>query len=443
MSEPIEDISKTKNFSPSSRFKSFNRFKYNSLMDATLYDAVIRGDVEGALRATCQCLIQERWAALEETWVRLVGLFGEKLYQREQATPFYRMAVELTRLLQQDDLPVKQALLYSAKLLLVFKRPYLAVGAAGATRANLQRLRSRIIQYFPPDAQLTRSGKMKFQRFLPTDPEEAAFAERIIAGLLQLCESSVPPGDLKEALEYLARKKLVLYTAPYLKNPEAPGAGAPPDPEDLVPYLWMILKIIKPLSFDETIETMYYHGYKTSLKNTRLGFLYAMAFLSENAASSVEPLWSPTEQVLLDKVLENALVLWKEAKAPPPVEPEPEEPLFIPIRPTTAAQGAPTRLDVEDEKPSADTRKKVKKTIHITRGKGRNRLGRKLDLERGGRDGGDTDDFQLEDVDLEEETAHLRGFQIKDYRRKKKEDVPHRDSSGHRGVYIDKAGSRI
>jgi hypothetical protein len=406
-------------------------------MDATLYDAVIRGDVEGALRATCQCLIQERWAALEETWVRLVGLFGEKLYQREQATPFYRMAVELTRLLQQDDLPVKQALLYSAKLLLVFKRPYLAAGASGATRANLQRLRSRIIQYFPPDAQLTRSGKMKFQRFLPTDPEEAAFAERIIAGLLQLCESSVAPGDLKEALEYLARKKLVLYTAPYLKNPETGTGAPPPDPEDLVPYLWMVLKIIKPLSFDETIETLYYHGYKTSLKNTRLGFLYAMAFLSENAASSVEPLWNPAEKVLLDKVLENALVLWKEAKAPPPVEPEPEEPLFIPIRPTTVPPEEPLYA-------APVPQKKVKKTIHITRGKGRNRLGRKLDVERGGREGGDSaDDFQLEDVDLEEETAHLRGFQIKDYRRKKKEDASHRDSSGHRGVYIDKAGSRI
>jgi hypothetical protein len=356
--------------------------QFESQMNADVYASVIDGDVERALQATCQCLLRDQWKPLQETWVRLLSLCGERLYHSQQTPLFYRLVVELDTLLRQDDLPVKQALTMTTQLVVLFKRPFMKPRTAN--KATLQRLRTKVITYFPVDAQLTRSGKQKFQRFLPSDPEESAFAERIIVGLLQLCESQSPPEDLKDALEYLARKKLVLYTAPVLTLVEEAGMGnepLPPTPlpEDLVGYLWMVLKVIKPLSFDEVLERMYNYEYRSTYKNARLGYLYAMAFVSETSATSCAPIWSQTEQVLIQKVQENFLELWKEAKnvnrgenntMSADTETEFDDRLdvlsFVPTAPirTTAIQ--PESVPVAP--------KKVAKVIHINKGKGRNRL---------------------------------------------------------------------
>ena len=155
-------------------------------MDNELYQAIYNGDVEKALRLTCQSLIREQWKPLQETWIRLLNVYGERIYHSQQTPLFCQLVKELTTILNQDDLPVKQALAFTTKLLLVYKRPFMTPRTTNKT--NLQKLRTKVISYFPLDAQLTRSGKMKFQKFLPTDPEESLFAERIIVGLLQLCE---------------------------------------------------------------------------------------------------------------------------------------------------------------------------------------------------------------------------------------------------------------
>ena len=393
-------------------------------MDTELYQSVHQGDVEKALRQTCVCLIREKCLALQETWIRLLSVYGERMYHSQQTPLFYQLVVELKTILDQDDLPVKQALAFTTKLLLVFKRPFMT--PRNTPKSSIQKLRTKVISYFPLDAQLTRSGKMKFQRFLPTDPEESAFAERIIVGLLQLCESNGAPGDLKDALEYLARKKLVLYTAPTLK-PAIGGApdpimSPPPsadDPEDLVAYLWILLKVVKPLSFDETLESLYYYDYRPSYKNARLGFLYAMAFVSESSATSCVPVWNQTEQVFLNKVFENSLELWKEAKAatggPPKKPPVDKQKLKVweddadddddgfggyddddgfrgyddrnfggytdddagVIKAFDAMSFVPRaekpRVEEPVERDPVQT-KKVAKVIHISKGKGRNRL---------------------------------------------------------------------
>lgn len=384
------------------------------MMDGELYQAVVEGDVEKALRQTCQCLIREKWQPLQETWVRLMNVYGERIYHFQQTPLFYQLAKELSAILTQDDLPVKQALSFTTKLLLVYKRPSMTPRAKNKT--TLQKLRSKVISYFPLDAQLTRSGKQKFQRFLPTDPEESAFAERIIVGLLQLCESNSPPEDLKDALEYLARKKLVLYTAPTLKpivGAEDPIMSPPPpldDREDLVEYIWMLLKVIKPLSFDELLNKLYYYEYRPSYKNMRLGFLYAMAYVSENSATSCEPVWNQTEHVFLNRVYESSLELWKESKnqLTKPMKGgfqsrdyaegddyanddewnEWDEPgncritngmdaldvlSFVPKASDASGSSSPPYL-AASSRPDPVQTKKVAKVIHISKGKGRNRL---------------------------------------------------------------------
>lgn len=391
-------------------------------MDSELYNSLIRGDVETALRAVCRCLLEERWAVLEETWVRLLGWMGERLNRPEQGVVFYRMVSELHAFIHQDDLAVKDALLYTAKLFLIFQRPFLRAHT-GVGRPNLQKLRSRVISYFPLDAQLTHSGRTKFQGLLPKDPEEAAFAERILVGLLQLCESSADPMDLKGALEYLARKKLVLYSAPDAD-----------EPEDLVPYLWTVMKHLKPLSFYDKLSGLYYYAYKPSLKNTRLGFLFAFAYLSESSATSVEAPWSPTEQVLLNKIAENTRDLWKEAKehagkTGPKTEGAIELPMFVPIR-------APEINTEPSMKPIKQ------KTVHITRGKGRNKL-----IQRYNRPETAPLHTDISLTDDEETDERMREIQLKDNRKKNKdkanESSSHRDSSGHWGFHFDKTGARI
>jgi len=468
-------------------------------MDAELYQAIQSGEIESALRQTCLCLIREKWQPLQETWIRLLNIYGERMYHSQQTPLFYHLTKELTEILNQDDLPVKQALSFTTKLLLVFKRPFMTPRSRNKT--TLQKLRTKVISYFPLDAQLTRSGKQKFQRFLPTDPEESAFAERIIVGLLQLCESSSPPEDLKDALEYLARKKLVLYTAPVLESVTSPSLTPPPpadEKEDLVSYIWMILKIIKPLSFDELLENMYYYDYRSSYKNMRLGFLYAMAYVTESSATSCEAVWNQTETVFLNRVYENSLELWKEAKlsdkdkkmmaagrinnkddgygdGDEDVEDEITSGLsflsFVPTAPVSTATSIPVRQVSEESRMTPLKKdKKSAKVIHISKGKGRNRLIQRQENFKLNT----TVDIDAEDDEIENEHEEQRmtvrdgsGNRVKNIqtlafsfipkhsteqknvkdkeinKHKDSNGASHRDSSGNRRIHISKTRSGI
>jgi hypothetical protein len=402
-------------------------------MDTDLYDAVIQGDTVEALQATCQCLIQERWVVLEETWVRLVALLGERLGP-DGTVLFYRLAMELYDLVREEDLVVRQSLLFTAKLLLAFKRPVYRYYNVGA-RPNLQKLRSKVISYFPSDAHLTRSGKQKFQYLLPTDPEETAFAERIIAGLLQLASSQ---RDLKDALEYLSRKKLSLETVPL--GPE----------EDFTDYLWTLMALVKPLSYMGSLKHLYRHAYKPSVKMHRMGYFYALAFLTESSATSVEPTWTSVEEGLLEKISENALVLWKEAKAGNRDGRDGgdggnegksvEIPMFIPMRgPVVEAQPIESAEPAEPMGPEG-TGKEMKKKIRITKGKGRNKLIQSMSMSKHKKDSQVLVDVD-EDED-EDEDEKMRSFEIKDNRRKKKEDEAYHPIAGHRWFHIDKERPR-
>jgi hypothetical protein len=429
-------------------------------MNAEVYAAVIDGDVERALQATCQCLLRDQWKPLQETWVRLLSLCGERLYHSQQTPLFYHLVTELDTLLRQDDLPVKQALTMTTQLVVLFKRPFMKPRTAN--KATLQRLRSKVITYFPVDAQLTRSGKQKFQRFLPSDPEESAFAERIIVGLLQLCESQSPPEDLKDALEYLARKKLVLYTAPVLSLVVDAGNEPPPPqppPEDLVGYLWMVLKVIKPLSFDEILERMYNYDYRSTYKNARLGYLYAMAFVSENSATSCAPIWNQTEHVLIQKVQENFLELWKEAKnanADHDADANAEAETYIDDRlellsfvPTAPMRTSPIQAEPE---PKAAP-KKVAKVIHINKGKGRNRLIQRQENFKLNTEVDDDDEDEVRPIGERDARKRIQAMALNYIPMKNslkeipprsmKPNASYRDSSGHRRIHFGEARPRI
>jgi hypothetical protein len=336
-------------------------------MDKVLYEAILNAEVENALRQTCICLKDERWEPLQETWMRLLNEFGERIQNASMGSLFYVLMKELYELIHGKELFVKKALGLTTQFLMLYSRPIMrSIHSAHIPfrRPTLAKLRSAVIDYFPSDAHLTQSGRMKFKRFLPSEPDEAMFAERIIVGLLQLCESATPPEELRKALEYLVRKKITLTSAPTLRTLE----GLPRFPQgetvdDLVPYLWMIFKIIKPLSYDTMIEDLYYYDYKSSYKPYRVGFLYMMAFLSESSATETKPIWSPVEQRVLNSVLERSKDLWKEIQMEDKRSTEEtESPLFfIPKKEESEPEEEP--LYKPEPKPEPKNESKIKRVV--------------------------------------------------------------------------------
>jgi hypothetical protein len=275
-------------------------------MDSILHQSILEGNVEKALHRTCECLLENRCSQMEETWIRIVSIVGERVTHSTHAVLFYLLLNELHLLIHKESLSVREALQFTAKLILSYQRPFVK---QFSSKKTIQKLRSKVIDYFPSDAQLTNAGRNKFTKYLPTETEEKQFAERIVAGLMRIHEQNCKE-DLREALEYLARKRITLYTVP----PPYNGRIQPDDREDLIPYLWILLKAIRPFSYHKKLEDIYYYEYKPSYKSFRLGYFVVMAYLEENCATSTLPVWNQMEYTLLQRVSEGSVEMWKEVK---------------------------------------------------------------------------------------------------------------------------------
>lgn len=335
-------------------------------MDAILYQSILEGSVEKALHRTCECLLDQKCTAMEETWIRLVSLIGEKICHNSHAILFYLLIHELYVVIHKESLSVREALQFTSKLILSCKRDFVQVSVSSTIRPRktIQKLRSNIIDYFPNDAQLTNAGRNKYSKLLPVEPEERAFAERILVGLLHIYDKNCKE-DMREALEYLCRKRITLYSVPAPHNVRIQKD----DREDLVPYIWIILKYIRPLSYYKKLEELYYYQYKPSYKSSRLGFLLALSYMDESCATSTIPVWSQTEYNLLQRVSEFSLEMWKEVK---------ESRLQCtgfksePVKPNTSAfenfmprVSTPSRIDIYQNIESETEKEDTKKTINI------------------------------------------------------------------------------
>lgn len=279
-------------------------------MDNVLHESILGGDVEQALHQTCKCLHDEKCILLEETWLRIISRIGECIRHSSHATLFYSLMTEMYICMHKESLAIREALQLTSKLVLACQRPF--VKTPINHKKTIQKLRSNIIEYFPNDARLTNSGRNKFGKILPMDPEEREFLERIIVGLMRLNEQNVPE-DMREAIEYLSRKRIAL-DGLATSNLHRVATSLGVDKEDLVPYLWIILKMVKPLSYQKKLEELYYYQYKTSYKPYRIGYLVAYAYLEESCATSTVPIWSQVEYTLLQRVYESSLDMWKEYK---------------------------------------------------------------------------------------------------------------------------------
>lgn len=280
---------------------------YPCVMDHFLYQAILEGNIEQALYRTCENLLEEKCTQLEETWVRMLSNVGEKIHRHADACLFYVLVHELDLLLHRESIPVKEALQYTAKLLLCYQRPIMK--QTSIQKKSLQKLRSNVIDCFPSDAKLSSSGKHRFKTLLPQEQtEERPFVERILAGLAKIIDEK-RRDDLREGLEYLSRKRIKLYTIPLLKTQYAGY-----DTDDMVPFIWGVLRHMYILSYISKLEYLYFWNYKNSVKVHRLGFLVAIAYLDETCSTTTMPVWNDVEYTLLQRVLEWSLDLWKEAK---------------------------------------------------------------------------------------------------------------------------------
>lgn len=287
-----------------------------------LFEDVITGRLEPALQKTATALKAGAFAEVEDAWIACLARAGDAIIDAVAAKRWWDTCVDVLDCCDSEALRPKDALMATAKILLLIH----GLGSVRPPRpSTMAQLRSVVLARFPEKVRLTPRGASLFERILTeemtgpgqqeTEPSpERAFAERILVGLMQLWEEGggVTP-TIRACMEYLVRKKqLVLHMPgnatlwPYPSLDES-------DKGDMIWFLWGAWLCV----FGEwatPLWKLYTHTYRKTLRMDRIGLLYgcrSLLAVPRAAFSKPTTAMAPSDQAILDWVDTHALDIWK------------------------------------------------------------------------------------------------------------------------------------
>ena len=296
-----------------------------------LFEDVITGRLEPALQKTATALKAGAFAEVEDAWIACLARAGDAIIDAVAAKRWWDTCVDVLDCCDSEALRPKDALMATAKILLLIH----GLGSVRPPRAStMAQLRSVVLARFPEKVRLTPRGASLFERLLTeemtgpgqqeTEPSpERAFAERILVGLMQLWEEGGGSNPIIRAcMEYLVRKKqLVLHMPgnatlwPYPSLEES-------DKGDMIWFLWGAWLCV----FGEwatPLWKLYTHTYRKTLRMDRIGLLYGCrSLLAVPRAAFGKPTTAiaPSDQAVLDWVDTHALDIWKHVTCKAPTE---------------------------------------------------------------------------------------------------------------------------
>jgi len=287
-----------------------------------LFEDVITGRLEPALQKTATALKAGAFAEVEDAWIACLARAGDAIIDAVAAKRWWDTCVDVLDCCDSEALRPKDALMATAKILLLIH----GLGSVRPPRpSTMAQLRSVVLARFPEKVRLTPRGASLFERLLTeemtgpgqqeSEPSpERAFAERILVGLMQLWEEGGGSSPIIRAcMEYLVRKKqLVLHMPgnatlwPYPSLEES-------DKGDMIWFLWGAWLCV----FGEwatPLWKLYTHTYRKTLRMDRIGLLYGCrSLLAVPRAAFGKPTTAiaPSDQAVLDWVDTHALDIWK------------------------------------------------------------------------------------------------------------------------------------
>jgi len=303
-----------------------------------LYQSLIEDNTSHALLITCKYLYYNHIDDLLDEWIAMTSEIG-KQEDFDYSELWIKMNNELLDLVRSSTINVSIALLFTTKLFLLYKKVKVVSSDSKKKLINVQKLRSDIIQHFPELANLNVTGKITFRKILPSDPNSDIykFCIRILAGLSKLLSENKTL-ELRLALEYLSRKKLVIpinvniatkssknsFSLESLllsddhcdiQNDESKNGYWPAPNENEATEgdpSWFLWGALLCFYFNNkkvaTHWELYSFHWKKSYKNDRYGLLWGIPFLmQQNTITN----WNLNDQEKMDKITSNVINIWK------------------------------------------------------------------------------------------------------------------------------------
>lgn len=302
-----------------------------------LLQCILADDIGGALELTCHYMYTKSTDDIEDEWIMISAYIGKTV-----GMPFGGLwgliNLEILELVEADEIHVVNALLCTAKLVLLYKRCKGLLENSASRNMHVATLRSKVLKHFPEDADLSQSGLTKFARILPypsrspshthsranahtnmytyedndddtdtdTDIDNMnVFCRRILASLSKLMTEK-RLDDVRHSIEYLSKKKLRIQLPKTWPAPNADEA----EKGDMCWFLWGALSCYyKQEHVDTYLRLFTWNWTKSCLRVERIGLLLGFIYTTDDTVSTD---WSYNESTILDNIQHSATDMWQQ-----------------------------------------------------------------------------------------------------------------------------------
>ena len=285
-----------------------------------LYNAMVNGSSSDALMLTCTHLYDNTIYIIEDDWINFSALIG-KTPEFPYGSLWNNINKNILECIDAEEVDATDIMMCTIKLMLLYKRCN-----TNYQPLTIQLLRQRVINLFPEKAILSPAGLLKYSQILSvlndiknsensTESDVSLFCQRILAGLSKvMSENSYD--DMRYCLEYLCKKKIVIPLPTLFPCPNMEEA----EQGEIIWFLWGALLCFYSdkngsHKYNETTKDIVFTNYslfianwKKSSNKDRLGLLWGVPYALN---TNVEPEWTYTERVIIDKLQENGVEIWK------------------------------------------------------------------------------------------------------------------------------------
>jgi len=286
------------------------------MINKELFDFICRGNIEKSLYGTCIFLIENsKIEVLEETLISVCSHIGTLINIRE-ISKLNDICISTKNLIENDKITIADYLILITKMCIVCNIYNLNhISKTGVIPVS--KLREKIVDVFSEDFKLNTNGIMKFEQIIPPPDSEAYLLSlkiissfvRIIKILEDLTSDDISKIELisikfKNCFDYIIRKKYIIQTK------------LNPSEHDPIYFLWGFIEILyQHEEFIHSYYSLFSNNYKRTLKNQRIGLIYAAAVsIIYSYKRFISPSWNQNELQVIQKTKEISIELIKQVK---------------------------------------------------------------------------------------------------------------------------------
>ncbi len=279
-----------------------------------LFDFIAKGNIEKSLYATCIFLIENsKIEILEETLISICAYIGTFITIRD-ISKLNDVILITKNLIENENVNVSNYLILITKMCILCNiyniNPVSKTGVL-----PIGKLREKILDVFSEDSKLSSNGIMRFEQIIPpTDSDAYLLALKIISSfikIINIINTKATDNNIdllavkfKNCFDYIIRKKYAIETK------------LNPNECDPIYFLWGFIEIL--YQHEEFIHTYYWlfsYNYKKTLKNQRLGLIFACVIaIVYSYKRHISSDWTQNELNVVYKTKEISAELMKQVK---------------------------------------------------------------------------------------------------------------------------------